>query len=82
VVSEKVSPYRVERGVALPETRSCFPFLDMAKGDSFFVPCVLGDAAGKQKSISSSAGRFERKNIGCKFTTRIVEGGVRCWRVR
>jgi hypothetical protein len=58
-------------------THRKYPFRTMQIGESFFVP------GGKQANVggcayahcSTSAGR------GKRFTTRTVEGGVRCWRI-
>ena len=52
-----------------------YPFPEMEVGDSFF-------AKASQPAVSGRAGNFNRKHPDRKFTTRKVEGGTRCWRVK
>jgi hypothetical protein len=76
----------IQRGIPIPMRICChrpvrYPFLQMAIGDSFFVP-VEDPADGREtrRTIAKSARRRTREK-GWKFSLRIVEGGVRCWRV-
>jgi hypothetical protein len=77
-----VSTFALEQGVPIPEAcrrtrnRCLFPFAKMEVGQSFFVPLE------QAWTLSTSASQFQRKHPGHRrFTTRMVEGGVRCWRV-
>lgn len=75
--------YRVESGVPMPAPRcpvDVYPFLDMKRGDSFLIPCEEAKAKRIQSRVWTAARNFGKRNGGCKFITRIVEGGVRCWR--
>lgn len=81
--TKPVPRYEIESGIDMPAPRcrgTEYPFLDMKRGNSFFVPCE-GDLAKRvQARLWSAARSFGKRNNGCKFITRIVEGGVRCWR--
>lgn len=52
-----------------------YPFPSMEVGDSFFMP------KGKPRVIATAACMFARPR-GWKFTCRVVDGGVRVWRVK
>lgn len=76
--------YEIESGIEIPKTKThsrnrVYPFLEMKVGDSFFVEIETAEKRrSKQVSICGSAGRLRPK----KFVTRVVEDGVRCWRVK
>lgn len=73
----------IESGIPAPTGRAGYPFNAMGAGDSFLVEAEAGEASKKViTSIGASARNFARKNPGTKFSTRTVEGGVRCWRVQ
>lgn len=60
-----------------------FPFPDMQVGDSFFMPFGLSTPRGTPitaQTLGSAAVSFARKH-GRKFSTRTVDGGIRCWRI-
>jgi len=59
--------------------KKIYPFGTMDVGDSFFVECTKDDLSRTQCLILASCrpGRFDGK----MFTTRRVEGGIRCWRL-
>jgi hypothetical protein len=55
-----------------------YPFPDMKVGDSFFVPADDTKAIPRVRSAASLwAQRYNRK-----LATRVVDGGVRVWRVK
>lgn len=58
-------------------THRKYPFHTMQVGDSFFVP------DGRQVNVGNSASSHCNTTAGRgkRFTTRTVEGGVRCWRI-
>ena len=72
--------YQIEKDVPVAPKRGGrggeYPFAAMEIGDSFFVP---GDAHRTQYRVSSAVSHYAART-GRKFTTRRVEGGVRCWR--
>lgn len=77
---------KVEKGIPLPRRMSrteLYPFYDMLAGDSFFVACTT-DCLKVAASIRGGIRNFSMANKqgGYRFTTRIVQGGVRCWRVK
>lgn len=78
-----VKPIKVDRDIPLPVRRIGhgtsirtykYPFALMRVGDSFFV------AHGKYDVVGASARQFGGR-YGCRFTTRKVDGGCRCWRI-
>jgi hypothetical protein len=71
----------VESNIPAPTGRSGYPFAAMDVGDSFMIKTE--DAVASKKSataIGASARNFGKKHPS-KFTVRLVDGGVRCWRV-
>ncbi|MBX3488902.1 hypothetical protein [Parvibaculum sp.] len=81
-------PIEIDKNIALPPLPQTFlrlyPFPDMDVGDSFF---LAGKAAERQRlrqRIRCAARRFAARRAAPderRFTTRAVEGGVRCWRI-
>lgn len=80
---------KIEKGIPVPPHRrgsrnrpSKYPLELLEVGDSFFVPGA--DERERAQAMSSIASRWKRgKFVGGpkRFTTRVVEGGVRCWRL-
>jgi len=70
--------YVIEKGVPLPPGQRGRGLIGVIQkmdvNDSILVP----DA---KQSIVSASGRVVRQRTGAQFTTRVVEGGVRIWRV-
>jgi hypothetical protein len=96
-VQRLVETFQIDHGVALPESprglsgrvlRSLLqmqqPNGDGQPRDSFLVPCDTKNER-ERGSISSSmshAIRLCKKRFPDRgFTTRTVEGGIRCWRI-
>jgi hypothetical protein len=73
--------YRVESGIPVPSREPKYPLLDMTVGDSFLVECGRSERATVQKRLVSRALYFGRRHK-VRYTCRIVEKGVRCWRVK
>ena len=75
--------FAIDKGIPVPngEGKSKYPFADMAVGDSFLVPFVAGKSHEyTDKRLRSSAAIAQRR-YEAKFVVRVVDGGVRCWRV-
>jgi hypothetical protein len=77
---------KIDKKVAIPHVMSgsktprVYPFPDMKIGDSFLIKGE--DTKRIQHNIASSYFVFTKsKQLTWRFTTRIVEGGVRCWRI-
>ena len=76
----------IEKGVPLPAaqefiTKSRYPWDLMEVGDSFLVPTEEGKTPRQlMQKISPSVSR-RASRTGTKYTLRIVEGGVRVWRL-
>lgn len=68
----------IDSGVPLPPTRRRIDwtsvFARMAPGDSFALP------AGAKSSIGKAI-TDDKKATGREFATRLVDGGIRVWRV-
>jgi hypothetical protein len=75
--------FKIESGVPIPTgpvlRKSKYPLAGMQPGDSFFVP---GAKVSIQKSVRAAASVFSARNKGTEFTARLVEGGLRVWRVK
>lgn len=78
-MSDSNSGLRVESGIELPKRSGGgsvkYPLAKMAVGDSFLIPA---DRVGPSTrgSVMGSA-----KRQGVKVSIRIVDGGLRVWRV-
>jgi len=74
--------YRItlDKGIPLPPGRTgtmySLPYPHLLPGDSFLVPATSAKISSIQKYASARG-----KQLGCRFTTRRVEGGIRVWRV-
>ena len=66
----------LEKGIEIPVKQKVgkYPYALMQPGDSFLVP------DGSLSKVCNASYR-EWKKTGKKFTARVVEGGVRVWRV-
>lgn len=67
---------KIDKDIPIPEsTAKSYPFKDMEVGDSIMIEnAVMG---GKEYSQARMHGHRNDK----KFTARVVEGGIRIWRV-
>lgn len=75
--------FKVESNVDMPALRcklTEYPFMDMKRGDSFLVPCEPEHATRVRSRLWAAGKAFGKQNNGCRFITRLVQGGVRCWR--
>lgn len=73
---------KIESRMPKPNGRggvTVYPFAEMGVGDSFFLPAGDLGATAIQRKVAAAAGGYGSKR-GMKFSTRQVEGGVRCWR--
>jgi hypothetical protein len=75
--------YQIERNIPLvqiskpPRVRK-YPFRELNKGDSFFVPVHDTKTIPRVRSAAWAW----REAHGGKFKTRAVDGGIRVWRVK
>ena len=77
----KRAMYAVEHDIPLPPKRSRagkYPFWLMKVGDSFFVPTT--ERIHIQRIAASMS--MESKRHGGKYTLRVIEDGVRVWRIK
>jgi hypothetical protein len=73
----------IDKGIPLPtrqSNRKKYPFDAMEVGDSFFVPKRDGENSSRQAQ-ARVASCFARQRPR-KYTTAMVPGGVRVWRVK
>lgn len=76
----------IEKDIPIPPRRTPpprapkYPFADMVVGDSFFVETDNETTKRKFSSINLSSRKHAKSVGGGRFVTRIVDGGVRCWR--
>lgn len=67
---------QIEQGIAMPETRTKYPFLDMEPGDS-----ILFKNKNQAESARVASLRFVRVHKpDWEFTLRKVDNGWRLWR--
>lgn len=78
--------YEIDKGVAIPNPRQAaggrpaiYPWREMGVGDSFLVS-LNGDTTRKVQRRMTSLASAAAQRLGFRFSTRIVDGGVRVWR--
>lgn len=71
--------FEIEDRIPLPPKSSSkikYPLAEMKVGQSFFAPGVKSSAiSGRAATVAKASGD------GRKYATRVVDGGVRVWRV-
>ncbi len=75
--------FKVENNIAIPTRRTKYPFADMNVNDSFF---IATDNPVKERALVHASYRnwcFSRHMFihDRKIIVRVVEGGLRVWRV-
>ena len=63
-----------------PQPLFRYPFEGMEVNDSFFVACDFEDRAVVANRVRSAAIQWGKRR-GLKFTARMVDDGIRVWRV-
>lgn len=77
--------YKIEKGVSMASGRRSpkYPWPDMEPGDSIVVPLDGRPPHSRRATVHRSAITWAALNEpGAKYATRVVEGGIRIWRVR
>lgn len=75
---------QIEKNVPFKKTegKRIYPFRKMEVGDSFFAKVESNDPEEKYKKYLSILGACRYARMGPKkFSAKVEEGGVRCWRV-
>jgi hypothetical protein len=74
----------IENGIPLPSQsrgmKRKYPIVELEVGQSFLVVCSPEISRKRIMSVSSLCNRHARKT-GFRYTCRVVDGGVRVWRV-
>lgn len=70
--------YEIEKTVPIPSRRR-YPIKNLNIGESFLVP-TQDVSTGTYSTLTTICGREKRKT-GKRFTVRLVEDGIRVWRV-
>lgn len=78
--------YRIESAIPIPtrDCRSKYPLDRLLPGDSFFVPTEPGCTVQRVRTrVAVAVNQFKKTGgaPGRTFTLRIVDGGVRVWRI-
>lgn len=97
-VAHVVEEFQIEHGITMPQVhrglankilltmvRMQPPNGDGKPRDSFLIPFDTKDRnrlRGVHSSTSYAARLLRREHPDWEFSTRTVEGGIRCWRVR
>ena len=75
---------KIDRAVPIPKRKrgstESYPWSEMTEGDSFFVGSINGEDPRITVKRVDNAARAAGHRLGFKFTTRVVDGGARCWR--
>lgn len=67
--------YQIEKGIAPPPDRACYPWDEMEVGDSFLVP-------DRRPQTVKNAAVSRAKHDGRRYATKIQPGGgIRVWRI-
>ena len=82
-----MAKFKVEAGIPIPPRSaklgarkdSKYPFARMEVGDSFFIP-TTGPKDPAYKRLLSSVSQAKRR-FGINLQSRVVDGGVRVWRL-
>lgn len=72
--------FKIEKNIQIPPLRGAskkYPLSEMEIGDSFLVPCDKEDADAVRNRVTQNFYSIRPK----RFTGRVVEGGVRVWRI-
>lgn len=66
------------------KSKVIYPYNKMEVGDSFLIPCHIVDVNAWRGRFSISARRYRQKNncLHKRFASRVVEGGLRIWRLK
>lgn len=61
-----------------------YPYNEMEIGDSFLIPCHIVDINTWRGRFNTSSTRYKQKNncLHKKFSAKVVEGGLRIWRLK
>lgn len=74
-----MAEFKIDSGIPLHGRRNEYPFRDMEVGDSFF--CAGSHSRTVQFKAYRAAQEYARRHRTMKFSGRLVEGGIRIWRV-
>lgn len=78
---DKGAMLKIDKDVPIPMRGSWqglgrkYPFEEMEVGDSFFVTDV------SPKSVRTSANGWKKRHPGFDYTSRVIDGGTRVWRI-
>lgn len=61
--------------------RAKYPVAELEIGQSFFVTVPPGKTNCQLQNALSGSAHYITKKTGRRFTSRVVEGGVRIWRI-
>ncbi len=75
--------FKVENNIAIPTRSSKYPFADMNVNDSFFIPTTNPVKERARVHASYRGWCFARHMFihQRKISVRVIEGGLRVWRV-
>lgn len=79
----------IKKGVPIPKTKPGrlpkYPLAEMEVGDCFSVPNDQGKTprglSKRQQRVSALCATRAKRHPGTKFTTRMIDGEVWCWRI-
>lgn len=75
---------KIDKGIPLPPRYATaklrLPLAQLEVGDSFLVPRPVEENKNFHKNLTSRVCTYS-KHTGKRFATRVVEGGIRVWRI-
>ena len=71
---------KIDKGIPIPSRRNKYPLSQMEVGDSFLIKSGKLDAMKTRNRVASSITSYRRQ--GWNFTQRLVENGIRIWRIK
>jgi hypothetical protein len=76
--------YKIEKNHEFPtKRRNKFPFDQMEIGDSFLVPnSEFTDSSNVRQNIYNAATAYKAKQPDFKCSVKLVDDGMRVWRVK
>ena len=76
---------KIETGIPIPpkkmgKNQALYPYADLEIGQSFLAAPIPGKSIRQTAMYLGGLSAYFTKKTGRRFTSRVVEGGIRVWR--
>ena len=76
---------KIEAGILIPpkkmgKNQALYPYADLEIGQSFLAAPIPGKSIRQTAMYLGGLSAYFTKKTGRRFTSRVVEGGIRVWR--